>query len=64
MRRTLATLVSAFVLSAAAFAAPAQAQGKLDFPANLTEKAPATFKAKFDTSKGVSCRSSVSGVKP
>jgi peptidyl-prolyl cis-trans isomerase A (cyclophilin A) len=46
-------LVSAFVLSAVALAAPAHAQGKLDSPANLTEKAPATYKAKFDTSKGV-----------
>jgi peptidyl-prolyl cis-trans isomerase A (cyclophilin A) len=53
MRRTLLTLVSAFALSAVALSAPAQAQGKLDFPANLNEKAPATFKAKFDTSKGV-----------
>jgi peptidyl-prolyl cis-trans isomerase A (cyclophilin A) len=53
MRRPLSTLVSAFVLSAVALAAPAHAQGKLDSPANLTEKAPATYKAKFDTSKGV-----------
>jgi len=53
MRRTLATLVSAFALSTLALTAPALAQGKLDFPANLNEKAPATFKAKFDTSKGV-----------
>src|SRR3954470_12455851 len=53
MRRTLLTLVSAFALSAVALSAPAKAQGKLDFPANLNEKAPATFKAKFDTSKGV-----------
>ncbi len=53
MRRTLLTLVSAFALSTMALAAPAKAQGKLDFPANLNEKAPATFKAKFDTSKGV-----------
>jgi len=53
MRRPLATLVSAVMLSAAALAAPAHAQGKLDSPANLNEKAPATYKAKFDTSKGV-----------
>jgi peptidyl-prolyl cis-trans isomerase A (cyclophilin A) len=52
MRRTLATLVSAFALSTLALTAPAQAQSKLDVPANLTEKAPATFKVKFDTSKG------------
>jgi peptidyl-prolyl cis-trans isomerase A (cyclophilin A) len=51
MRRTLATLVSAFALLA--LAVPAKAQGNLAFPANLNEKAPPTFKAKFDTSKGV-----------
>jgi len=51
MRRTLATLVSAFALLA--LAVPAQAQGNLAFPANLNEKAPATYKVKFDTSKGV-----------
>src|SRR5688572_24922001 len=56
MRRTLATLVSAFALSGLALAmqaASASAQGNLATPANLNEKAPATFKAKFDTSKGV-----------
>jgi len=56
MRRTLATLVSAFALSGLALAAlalPASAQGNLATPAALNEKAPATFKAKFDTSKGV-----------
>jgi peptidyl-prolyl cis-trans isomerase A (cyclophilin A) len=61
MRRTLATLVSAFAipglalsgLALAAFAVPASAQGNLSTPANLNEKAPASFKAKFDTSKGV-----------
>src|SRR5882762_10292207 len=56
MRRPLATLVSVFALSGlalAALAVPASAQGNLATPANLTEKAPATFKAKFDTSKGV-----------
>src|SRR5215204_1882450 len=51
MRRTLATLVSAFAL--VALAVPASAQGNLATPANLNEKAPATYKAKFDTSKGV-----------
>jgi peptidyl-prolyl cis-trans isomerase A (cyclophilin A) len=51
MRRTLATLVSAFALFA--LAVPASAQGNLTMPANLNEKAPATYKAKFDTSKGV-----------
>lgn len=56
MRRTLATLVSAFTLSGlalAALAVPASAQSNLATPAALNEKAPATFKAKFDTSKGV-----------
>lgn len=53
MRRTLATLVSAFALSVFALTAPASAQGNLSNPAALAEKAPATYKAKFDTSKGV-----------
>jgi peptidyl-prolyl cis-trans isomerase A (cyclophilin A) len=52
MRRTLATLVSAFALLALAVPASAQAQANLATPANLNEKAPATYKAKFDTSKG------------
>ena len=34
-------------------AGPALAQGKLANPAALNEPAPATYKAKFDTSKGV-----------
>lgn len=51
LRRTLATLVSALAL--VALSVPASAQSKLAFPANLNEKAPATYKAKFDTSKGV-----------
>jgi peptidyl-prolyl cis-trans isomerase A (cyclophilin A) len=42
-------LALAFALSVS----PALAQGKLDNPAALTEQAPATYKAKFDTSKGV-----------
>src|SRR5216683_1753342 len=58
MRRTLATLVSVFALpglalSGLALAVPASAQGNLSTPANLNEKAPATFKAKFDIGKGV-----------
>src|SRR5689334_18689273 len=53
MRRPLATLAIAFALSAFALPAPASAQGNLANPAALTEKAPATYKAKFDTSKGV-----------
>ena len=41
-------------LSLAAFTMPAFAQSaKLADPAALTEKAPATYKARFDTSKGV-----------
>ena len=49
MRRTLATLVSAIAL--VALACPASAQGNLASPAALNEKAPATYKAKFDTTK-------------
>lgn len=37
----------------AAIASPALAQGNLSNPAALTEQAPATYKAKFDTSRGV-----------
>src|SRR3954471_21283912 len=44
----LAALAAALMLTA-----PAHAQGPLANPAALTEKAPATYKAKFDTSKGV-----------
>jgi peptidyl-prolyl cis-trans isomerase A (cyclophilin A) len=42
------SLAFAFV----AFAAPAYGQSKLADPAALTERAPATYKAKFETSKG------------
>src|SRR5216117_358114 len=35
------------------FAAPALAQSSLSNPASLREQAPATYKARFDTSKGV-----------
>src|SRR6476659_10696309 len=35
------------------FAAPAFAQSALENPAGLREQAPATYKARFDTSKGV-----------
>jgi peptidyl-prolyl cis-trans isomerase A (cyclophilin A) len=49
-RRSFVALCAA--LSLAAFAAPAWAQGKLTNPAALNEKAPATYKVKFDTSKG------------
>ena len=37
----------------ALFAAPALAQSPLENPAALREQAPATYKARFDTSKGV-----------
>ena len=51
LRRSILTLASA--LAFATFAVPALAQsGKLSNPAALTEQAPATYKAKFDTSKG------------
>ena len=41
------------VLALAAFATPVLAQGNLSNPAALREAAPATYKAKFETSKGV-----------
>src|SRR5262245_55341589 len=49
-RRKFVALCAA--LSFVAFAAPAWAQGKLANPAALNEKAPASYKVKFDTSKG------------
>jgi peptidyl-prolyl cis-trans isomerase A (cyclophilin A) len=50
-RRSILTLAS--VLALAAAGAPALAQSaKLMNPAALTEQAPATYKARFDTSKG------------
>jgi peptidyl-prolyl cis-trans isomerase A (cyclophilin A) len=50
-RRLILTLAP--VLALAALAAPALAQSaKLSNPAALTEQAPATYKARFDTSKG------------
>lgn len=51
LRRSMFSLACALTLTA--FAAPALAQSsKLANPAALTEQAPATYKAKFDTSKG------------
>ena len=51
-RRSILTLAAA--LLAAALAAPALAQSpNLANPAALKEQAPATYKAKFETSKGV-----------
>ena len=46
-------LAAACMLALSGSAAPALAQSALSNPAALVEKAPATFKAKFDTSKGV-----------
>jgi peptidyl-prolyl cis-trans isomerase A (cyclophilin A) len=43
----------ALALTLALFAAPALAQSPLENPASLREQAPATYKARFDTSKGV-----------
>jgi len=51
MSRRIAVSLAAS-LCAALLAAPAMAQSKLGNPAPLTEQAPATYKAKFDTSKG------------
>jgi peptidyl-prolyl cis-trans isomerase A (cyclophilin A) len=48
VRAPLAVLAAVLTLASV----PALAQGALSNPAALTEKAPATFKAKFDTSKG------------
>src|SRR5438128_11223125 len=52
MRRPLVTLASALLL--AVFATPAFSQSaNLSNPASLREQAPAQYKAKFDTTKGV-----------
>src|SRR3982750_2808120 len=52
MRRSLITLAPALLL--AALATPAFSQsGNLANPSALREQAPATYKARFDTSKGV-----------
>ena len=51
MSRRIAMSLAAGLL-AASLAAPAMAQSKLGNPAALTEQAPATYKAKFETSKG------------
>ena len=52
IRRSFIALASAFAFSAIAVPAFAQSAG-LANPASLRETAPATYKAKFDTSKGV-----------
>lgn len=55
-RRSILTLAFMFALAlplaALVPAAPALAQSPLANPAALTEQAPATYKAKFDTTKG------------
>jgi peptidyl-prolyl cis-trans isomerase A (cyclophilin A) len=48
-RRSILMLAPAMLL---AHAAPAFAQSALSNPAALTERAPATYKARFDTTKG------------
>src|SRR5689334_2689287 len=46
--------VAVFVLALCAFATPAPAQqAGLANPASLREQAPATYRARFDTTKGV-----------
>jgi peptidyl-prolyl cis-trans isomerase A (cyclophilin A) len=50
-RRSILTLAPALALAALATPAPAQS-AKLSNPAALTEQAPATYKARFETSKG------------
>ena len=52
MKTRSAVFALCAALSFAAFALPALSQGKLANPAALNEKAPATYKAKFETSKG------------
>lgn len=52
MRRGLATIVQMFVPALLLAAAPTTKE-KLMNPAALKEKAPETFRAKFDTTKGV-----------
>jgi cyclophilin family peptidyl-prolyl cis-trans isomerase len=51
IRRMLAVLAPALIASA--LATPAFSQAGLANPTSLREQAPATYKAKFDTSKGV-----------
>jgi len=48
-RRSILMLAPALLLT---FVAPALAQSVLSNPAGLTEQAPATYKARFDTTKG------------
>ncbi|MEX0753391.1 MAG: peptidylprolyl isomerase [Xanthobacteraceae bacterium] len=52
--KKFSSFLAGLALAASALTAPAFGQaGNLANPAALNEKAPATFKAKFDTSKGV-----------
>ncbi len=48
----LSTITLGFALALAAFSSPALAQANLSNPASLTERAPATYKVKLETSKG------------
>ena len=50
---TLGAMLTFGILATPLFATPVLAQGNLGNPAALTEQAPATYKARFDTSKGV-----------
>ena len=53
-RRSILTLAPALLLAALApLASPALAQSPLSNPSALNEQAPATYRARFDTSKGV-----------
>jgi peptidyl-prolyl cis-trans isomerase A (cyclophilin A) len=51
MRSSIAAVIPALLIGV--LATPVHAQGNLANPAALNEKAPATYKARFDTSKGV-----------
>jgi peptidyl-prolyl cis-trans isomerase A (cyclophilin A) len=51
-RRSILTLAPALLLTGLLQASPALAQSPLANPAALSERAPATYRAHFDTSKG------------
>jgi peptidyl-prolyl cis-trans isomerase A (cyclophilin A) len=51
-RRSILTLAAALLVTALLPAAPAVAQSPLANPAALTEQAPETYKARFDTTEG------------
>jgi len=52
-RRTILLLASIFALMPVTIAAPVWAQSPLSNPSSLREQAPATYKVRFDTTKGV-----------